>query len=308
MKKIILPLVLIILLGHFIITANAADNNRFAPDNPQVSISGYNDSFPYNTIDFYYGNSKYLDSGKPVNLLMVNGGFVNCGNIFITDGTAYVQAQSFCDIIKAEYICAGNMCTVKYNNIQIKYSLGGDEIDIKTSGDESTRKITKQPIINNGEVFIPIRIYAEILGYNVDFNQKLYGNHIIVNTVIVDDNIHNKFYSPDEGYDIVRNAVKKMYLGIVENIESNMEQNHFPDEALKKVKSDAGSFEIVYTDSVYGRYYIYHIKNFEDFNIYFDKYTGDIFSDAVYVLPFMCIRSGVVDLTQIYWYDWDKLN
>jgi Copper amine oxidase N-terminal domain. len=292
----------------FITTISAASINNFAPDNLQVSISRYSDSFLYNTIDFCYGNSKYTESGEPVNLLMVNGSFVNCGNIFITDGTTYVPAQIFYDTIKAEYVCTGSICTVKYKNIHIKYNLGSDEIDIKTGDNESTRKISKQPMINNGEVFIPVRFYAELLEFNVYFNQKLYGNHIIVNTIIVDDNIHDKIYSTDEGYDIIHDAAKKMYLGIVKNIENNMEQNHFPDEALEKVKSDAGTFEIVYTDLVYGRYYIYHIKNFVDYNIYLDKYTGDIFSDAVYVLPFMCIRSGVVDLTQIYWYDWDKLN
>ena len=41
---------------------------------------------------------------------------------------------------------------------------------------------------------------------------------------------------------------------------------------------DYNSQDITYTGQIYGRYYVYQLNAFPQFDIYFNQYTGDIYS------------------------------
>lgn len=62
---------------------------------------------------------------------MINGGFVNCGSVFMADGDAYVPAEIFFDVLGAHYRTSGIVMDVGYGETEIKYHLDDADLLIK---------------------------------------------------------------------------------------------------------------------------------------------------------------------------------
>ena len=125
----------------------------YIPDNLQLSVihhdehnlAGaffpYDDIFPYYIVSFANGNSIYIESMRLINLLILNGGFVNCGNMFYSDGEMYVPVEDFCKAIGAEFSFRNYVCTVMYNDIIINYNFGRNALYIS----ENSKNCVCQP-------------------------------------------------------------------------------------------------------------------------------------------------------------------
>jgi N-acetylmuramoyl-L-alanine amidase len=102
-------------------------------------------------------NDQYIESDEP--------------NILIDD-TTYLVARSLVSTLGY---------TIDWNNEERKVSIITDEKKIEFSVDEDLLYVNgtaveteKKPFIRNGRTYLPLRIVAEHLGCNIDFNQNTY--------------------------------------------------------------------------------------------------------------------------------------
>ncbi|MFA6947764.1 MAG: hypothetical protein WCQ72_02175 [Eubacteriales bacterium] len=266
-----------------------------------IEIYGADSQSSYYCVNFGGGNCRYFASGAPICLLMINGGFINCGGICINGSEAFAAASVLCSAVNAQFISSPSMFRISRGDTEVYYSFGSDVFNVRTGGHESVMAVGTAPYIDGGEIMLPLSKLMDLFGYKVSIERRSFGR-AAVNTVIA-DNGGGAVISREKGLADVREQALEMYASVA----GLLSESDFPEEALRRVTSDAGNLEIISGGESYGRYYIYNIAEFKYLNIYYDKYTGDIYSDGVYLMPFLAIREGVVDLTQIYWYDWDKL-
>ena len=153
---------------------------------------------------------------------------------------------------------------------------------------------------------MPVLYFGELFGYQAQLYQKEYQNDCLVNVAVVEDGKYDKYekiYTPEEGREIIRNATKEMYEIIVDNIKRSKSLLYYSEQTLEKVIRDAESFEIEYSGATFGRYYIFNNSIFKEYNIYFNKFTGEIFSEMDFTSPFICVSPGLFYLIPAYQHD-----
>jgi len=111
-------------------------------------------------------NDAYIESDEP--------------NILITD-TTYLVARSLVSALGNE---------IEWNNEEKKVTITTDEKKIEFVVDEdlvyvngTVVEVEKKPFIRNGRTYLPLRIVAEYLGCNVEFDQNTYTVHLTEETV-----------------------------------------------------------------------------------------------------------------------------
>lgn len=266
-----------------------------------IEIYGCGGDASYYCVNFGEDNCRYFAAGAPVCLLMVNGSFYNCGGITVIGDEAFVTASVLCSAVNVDFASSPSAFRISRGDTEITYSFGSAIFNVRANGRETAVAVATAPYIDGGEIMLPVSKVMEPFGYFVNIDRKNFGR-AAVNTVII-EHAEPSPISREYGAFDVRQTALEMYAAIGQRLA----EDNFPPAALALVSSDAAKLEIINGGDAYGRYYIYHIAGFEYLNIYYDKYSGAIFSDAVYTLPFLSIKPGVADLSQIYIQDWEKL-
>ena len=97
-----------------------------------------------------------------------------------------------------------------------------------------------------------------------------------------------KVYSIDEGLVQVKEASAEEYKDLLDFLKES-------NRTFESGAEDYDSQDIVYTNQICGRYYVYSLAAFSQRNIFFNKYTGEIYSECD-ALPFLCINKGFINI------------
>ena len=119
--------------------------------------------------------------------------------------------------------------------------------------------------------------------------------------VVIETETLDPLYQVEDARKIIETQMREQYDELLFLIQTEDETKQlYTDERIERIKRDAAEL-CVYDDGSFGRYYVFHTSAFGA-SIYFDKYTGDIFSDeALHDMCILNITKGIYSLGYSYW-------
>lgn len=119
--------------------------------------------------------------------------------------------------------------------------------------------------------------------------------------VVIETETLDPLYQVEDARKIIETQMREQYNELLFLIQTEDETKQlYTDERIERIKRDAAEL-CVYDDGSFGRYYVFHTSAFGA-SIYFDKYTGDIFSDeALHDMCILNITKGIYSLGYSYW-------
>jgi len=233
-----------------------------------------------------------------VRLLMVNGGFVPYPDIKVVNNRMLVPLEFFSEQQWAKVDWDEEKQTIEITKDETKISLIIN--NHKATINNKTKTIEAAPVISDGKVYVPVRFVAEALSADVgyisqfskyeDRKKKTVSNVSVITIEKPDENAIA--YSVEEGLAKVKEASVEEY-NVVLNILK--EYNCTFDD----VCPDYDAQDITYANQTVGRYYVYKLAAFSEFDIYFNKYTGEIYSQCD-ALPFLFIVKDFINISWMY--------
>ena len=229
---------------------------------------------------------------EKIHLLMVNGGFVPHNNIIIKNNRTMVPTSVIEDVFGAMVYYDDKERTVNINiadtNIVFGINIGDAEVNGKRHDIEASA------FFRDSKIYVPLRFVAEALGAEVQYNNDLlfgqaiqaipihriefYGDYKYFDVVSIDTGSKDKkTFTVEDGIDSLKKAATEMYG------KSHMYYYSSRDYDMHDIK---------YTNHDLGRYYVYVVKGYENEPVYFNKYTGEIFSSPGGSIPFFIITEG----------------
>ena len=282
-------------------TENNADMQVYQTDFDglyNINMYGPNENLPYT---FY---EKSVDGS--IYTLMLNGSFVPYSELLTSKGTVYISADKLSELIGNE----ADSSTFESNTYTFKK--GEKTITISTNstmavinGTETDIGAFSSPLYAyNGkdeDIYVPVRPVIEALGGSVEYVadfEKTYANgkrgkyDAAVNIVIVEmPSEHDKVYTVEEGLNTITALSKETY----ESVKSYLTET---GRTFSDTDPDYNPEDIKYIGDM-GRYYVYHLKGFEELPIMVNKYTGEVFSSKP-GLPFVHISKGFPNIGWLY--------
>ena len=247
----------------------------------------------------YLNNDAELVSEEdPIRLLMINGGFVPYPDIRLINSHMVVPLKVFSEQLGAKVEMDEENQTIDISEDKTKIRLTINKN--KASINSHIKTIDAAPIILDGKVYVPLRFVAEALSANVEYisefskyeNWKKKTEKNISLVAIEKPNKEERVYSIEEGLMKVKETSVEEYNGLLMMFK---EGNRTFDDFCK----DYAAQDIVYTNQNVGRYYVYRLEAFPDFNIYFNKYTGEIYSECS-GLPILLISEEFINISWMY--------
>ncbi len=282
-------------------TKNDMDVAVYPPDSSEDGLY----DVEYNDNDA----ERYPIDSRRICLLMVDGGFVPYPDIQFKNGQAFVSVETLSDAFGVDFIVfkEGGNITISGSDKHLALKIGSNDVsvvDISSTGSK-TAKLNGIPYTgNNGVVYLPIRSIAELLSGNVQYVDRIGGDgnyddigvnktaaRISMITVELPQSI-NKAFTPEEGLAKVKQASAQAYQALLDYYKQD---NRTFDDTSK----DYNSQDIVYTGQTYGRYYVYQLKEFSQFDIYLNRYTGEIYSKKASIC-LLNIEKGFVNISWMY--------
>ena len=124
-----------------------------------------------------------------------------------------------------------------------------------------------------------------------------------LSAIMLESETSEPTYTVDEARDIVGSLVREMYmeaLPLLDSDEENELNTILSDDSMERVRRDAESLTIKDLKP-FGRYYCFNTSAVGA-GIYFDRYTGRIFSDAPITQNFtLFIHGGLYSIGEAYW-------
>ncbi|MDR1540943.1 MAG: copper amine oxidase N-terminal domain-containing protein [Clostridiales bacterium] len=242
----------------------------------------------------------YVKSGDPIRLLMVNGGFVPKAEIIIENSRTLVPVRIISEILGAKVEWDGNARTVEISDRGVLINLKIGSADASAGGKAYTLDAPAK--IFSDRTYVPIRFIAEALGAEVGYIDNLsdapgyhgrYPQGKPPFTIATVERSNSKpQYTAEDGLSSVKEASAKTYQQVVDYLEET-------SRAFDDIDKDYDSQSIIYTGKNLGRYYIYQLEGFEEFQIYFNTFTGAIYSQKA-ALPFFYIDEGFINIGWLY--------
>ena len=238
--------------------------------------------------------------------LMVNGSFVPYPSLLTSDGTLYISAD------KLSWLIGNEADSETFERNTYTFEKNGNSIQVNSysrsaviNGVETEIEAFSSPLYNydgNDEnIYVPLRHIIEALGGTVEYVQdfeKTYGDGLIgsydtaVNMAIIEMPPYNdEVYTIEEGLEILMDSSKETY----EYVKSYLTET---GRSFSNVDPDYDPTDIKYIGSM-GRYYVYHLNNFEGLPLMINKYTGEMFSGKP-GLPFISISKGFPNIGWLY--------
>ena len=125
-------------------------------------------------------------------------------------------------------------------------------------------------------LYVPLRFVVETFGGKTFCNEdnSEFPNRVKVNVIAIEipDGTKPQYVSKDGMEKIIDVSVQYRQDLIAAREEANQ-------KIEEKFYYDASA--VTYTGKKLGRFYVYELKEFENFPIYFNEYTGEIYSEAV---------------------------
>lgn len=248
------------------------------------------------TNDMYevYYNGEWTPYGdnfsefEKIHFLMVNGGFVPHNDIIIKNNITMIPTSIIEDIFGAKIDYDNKERTIEITtsdtNITFYIVMGHAKVNGEKKDIEAT------PFYRNSKIYVPLRFIANALGAEIQYKNRpssllydepvagyrIYNKNYDVITIETGSK-NKKVFTVEEGVSSLKNAATKIY-----------------GESLiiKMPYRDINVHDIKYINNDLGRYYVYAIKGLEIHPIYFNKYTGEIFSSIIQTQAYFAIMDG----------------
>lgn len=223
------------------------------------------------------------DVKNGIRLLMINGGFVPEPETVLQDGVVYAPLEKIAEPLGISYELArqeGNYLTLKKGDITLvfpKYN----ESTVLLNGHKMAASYY---LCDYDYLYVPLRFVAETFGGKVqyvdDYEKTFcYEDHsdtdrVKVNVIAIEmpDGTKPQYVSEDGLEKIIDISVQYQQDLIAAREEAQQEMD-------EKFYYDASA--VAYTGKKLGRFYVYELKGFENFPIYFNEFTGEIYSQMV---------------------------
>ncbi len=236
------------------------------------------------------------------------------------------------EVVEADQFDAAEGLTFSFvRNSGMFYLIYGNNGEI-TLSDEATEIYTLLidgclvPLLaekNGGELLVPSSAFEMInievdsgiqlltleelarVGYNVDI-VCIHENTLLgfeLNTVVIETSADTPYYSVDKAQSIIYDGLRAEYDLIREQINSGVLAQTHSSRSIDRILSDAQAFTVSSVRFLknFGRYYVF-VHDELGAKIYFNRYTGEIFSDSpVTEMADVDICKGMYDLSRAYW-------
>lgn len=278
---------------------------KWSENNPCVEIYDDPQGIGFDYVNYDKVRAEDISVNDSIRLLMINGGFVPNPGIIIENGRTLVPVRIVSEILGANVEWNAVDKTVKITDSNTDVLLTIDSKEANVNGDVKTLDVPAR--IFNSLTYVPLRFISETLNAEVQYVPKLnyeevvnfedYGTWILKrNTVSVvaieQPNLYEKEFTIEEGLMEVKKSSAETYEELLMTLKAI--GNDFSE-----TQKDYDSQAVYYINSNVGRYYIYVLEGFEEYPIWFNKYTGEIFSEQA-GLPFTRINRGFINIPWIY--------
>lgn len=259
---------------------------------PYVSDDGF-----YH-VEYLNNEAEMVSEEDSIRLLMINGGVVPYPDIKVINNRMLVPLKVFSEQMgaKVDWDEENKTIDITEDKTKIRLTINNH----KASINNNIKTIDATPVILDGKIYVPVRFVAEALSADVqyisefskyeDWKKKTVNSVSVV--TIEKPNKKAKVYSIEEGLMKVKETSVEEYNALLIFLK---EGNRTFDDICK----DYAAQDIVYTNQTVGRYYVYRLEAFPDFNIYFNKYTGEIYSECS-GLPFLSISKAFINISWMY--------
>ena len=290
MKKPICALLTFFLVISMVVINTNANAQAAAPtlnweeSNPSIDI--YSKMQTNDKYEIYYNNipAEQVKISEVVHLLMINGGYVPNPEIIIQNGRTMAPVRVISEVLgaKVEWDSTNKTVAVTSADQKIILTIGNNLAVV--NGKENT--LDSPAFINNSKTYVPLRFLSSALGFDVQYIPDItFGQSVltpfyvffakqisIVSIEKVSKDV--KIFTTDEG------------LAAVKKLSALTYKDGYRDNDMQ---------DITYSKTNLGRYYVYILKGYESCPIFFNMYTGDIFSSQQSV-PMFSIHKGFIVL------------
>lgn len=256
--------------------------------------------------DFYEISFDHPDTGisertferdvkNGIRLLMINGGFVPEPETVLQDGVVYAPLEKIAEPLGISYDLTrqeGNYLTLKKGDTTLvfpKYN----ESTVLLNGHKMA---VSYYLCDYDYLYVPLRFVAETFGgkvqyvddYEKTFCHETDIDRAKVNIIAIEmpDGTKPQYVSEDGLEKIIDVSVQYQQELIAAREDAQQEMD-------KKFYYDASA--VAYTGKKLGRFYVYELKGFENFPIYFNEYTGEIYSETAR-LPFVGLDKHFINI------------
>lgn len=219
-----------------------------------------------------------------IRLLMINGGFVPEPDTVLQNGIIYAPLEKIAEPLGITYDLTRR--EGKYLTLQ-----KGDTTLVFPRYNESTVLLNSHEmaasyyLCDYDHLYVPLRFVVETFRGKVQYvddyektfcneDNSEFPNRVKVNVIAIEmpDGTKPQYVSKDGMEKIIDVSVQYRQDLIAAREEANQ-------KIEEKFYYDASA--VTYTGKKLGRFYVYELKEFENFPIYFNEYTGEIYSEAV---------------------------
>ena len=239
-------------------------------------------------VEYHNNEAELVPKDEPIRLLMINGGFVPYPDIKVVNNRTLVPLRVVSELLGADVDWDDKRKTIDITEEGTEISITVNSAEASINGHIKTLDVP--PVILEGKTYVPMRFIAEALSADVGYVSSIDGDSsqkISVVTIEKTDG-EAKVYSIDDGLVKVKEASAEEYKALLDFLKQS-------NRTFDSFDKDYDSQDIVYTNQIYGRYYVYRLEAFPQSNIYFNKYTGEIYSECD-GLPFLFISKGFINI------------
>lgn len=238
------------------------------------------------------------DVKNGIRLLMINGGFVPEPETVLQDGVVYAPLEKIAEPLGISYDLTrqeGNYLTLKKGDTTLVFPNYNESIVLRNGHEMAVSYY----LCDYDQLYVPLRFVAETFGgkvqyvndYEKTFCQEDHSevpNWVKVNIIAIEmpDGTKPQYVSKDGLEKIMDVSVQYQQQMIAAREEANLEIG-------EKFYYDASA--VTYTGKKLGRFYVYALKEFENFPIYFNEYTGEIYSETT-GLPFVGLDKHFINI------------
>lgn len=224
------------------------------------------------------------DVKNGIRLLMINGGFVPEPDTVLQNGIIYAPLEKIAEPLGITYDLTrqeGKYLTLQKGDTTLVFPRY-NESTVLLNGHEMAASYY---LCDYDHLYVPLRFVAETFGGKVQYvddyektfcneDNSEFPNRVKVNVIAIEmpDGTKPQYVSKDGMEKIIDVSVQYQQDLIAAREEANQ-------KIEEKFYYDASA--VTYTGKKLGRFYVYELKEFENFPIYFNEYTGEIYSEAV---------------------------
>ena len=238
------------------------------------------------------------DVKNGIRLLMINGGFVPEPDTVLQNGIIYASLEKIAEPLGITYDLThqeGKYLTLQKDDTTLVFPRY-NESTVLLNGHEMAASYY---LCDYDHLYVPLRFVVETFGGKVQYvddyektfcneDNSEFPNRVKVNVIAIEmpDGIKPQYVSKDGMEKIIDVSVQYQQDLIAARDEANQ-------KIEEKFYYDASA--VTYTGKKLGRFYVYELKEFENFPIYFNEYTGVIYSEAV-GLPLVGLYKHIINI------------